>query len=113
MYGVVVCDKGEKKACVFPEGFNNKPTDKVLKCVADHENVHVNDPAITCDKSRCDPYFPPPPAGQSEEDRECPAYKAAYDCLTSNTFGSEDLASWRELMKLSNEWKSKCGDKWK
>jgi hypothetical protein len=72
-----------------------------------YKDVHVGQDSIICEAGRCDPYKPTRDAGAAL-DQECPAYRAAFDCLMKvpNTPGYKD--SWEELFHLINDWRKTC-----
>jgi RHS repeat-associated protein len=105
--GAVVCFHGTKYGCVWPENWNSKPIHPgVVACAQKHEDVHVNDPNIKCDDTRCDVY-PPTRDPEDEYDQECPAYKAAYKCLLNSGL-SPSVGGWKEAYKLAKKWKDEC-----
>jgi RHS repeat-associated protein len=108
LMGAVVCYHGKKFGCVWTKNWKSKKIDPgVLACAKKHEDVHVGQDSITCEAGRCDPYKPTRDAGAAL-DQECPAYRAAFDCLMKvpNTPGYKD--SWEELFHLINDWRKTC-----
>lgn len=104
--GTTVCWGGQKCTCIFPERFQNGPPDQsVVQCVAQHEEAHAKDPALSCDgKDPCQAIPPSGPSGAGST-TECRAWFGTWECLgkiSSGTPGRE------ELQTKANGHKSAC-----
>lgn len=80
--GVTVCYGGKACVCIKP-GLS----DRIARCVKEHEGMHANQPGVDCGRDEvdpCAPYFQITPngAGLSYACSECRAYRQEFSCLS-------------------------------